>query len=267
MKIPVRKMIHPIVRRLALGSQPFKVIQENRPITAPGKPIIYAANHSAFPDGPVMSAVVPHWALLFAGKQRLDLAGKLFFWLNGTIWVNRGEKADMKRAKERLIRSLLAGKDLIWFPEATWNVTEAQPMLPMRWGIIEAARRAKAQIVPVGLHYDRQRMELRIRWGDAIDAGQMEDKAAGIRALRDRLAAMRWEFWEGEGIASRADLDLDEARRKLRGVYEEYKALRAADEQAAIFRPYPSLEDVFPDENKLRLNRENAFLFSKRIHD
>ena len=267
MKMTARKLIHPIVRQLALHAQPFEVVQENRPITAPNKPIIYAANHSFYPDGPVMSAVVPYWALLFAGKQRLDLAGKLFFWLNGTIWVDRGEKTDMKRAKETIIRCLQAGKDLIWFPEATWNVTESQLMLPMRWGIIEAARRAKAQIVPVALHYDRQRMELRIRWGDAIDDGQLEDKAAGIRALRDRLAAMRWEFWEREGIASRADLDVDEVRRRMTAVYEEYKSLSVADEQAAIFHPCPSREDVFPDENRLRLNKENAFLFSKRIHE
>ena len=79
MKLSVRKLLHPIVCRLALRSQPFRVIQENRPAIASDRPHIYAANHTAFPDGPVMSAVVPYWALLFAGKQRLDLAGKLFF--------------------------------------------------------------------------------------------------------------------------------------------------------------------------------------------
>ena len=267
MKMTARKLIHPIVRQLALHAQPFEVVQENRPITAPNKPIIYAANHSFYPDGPVMSAVVPHWSLLLAGKQRLNLAGKLFFWLNGTIWVNRKDKTDMKRAKETIIRCLQAGKDLIWFPEATWNVTESQLMLPMRWGIIEAAHKADAQIVPVALHYDRERMEVHIRWGDTMDGRQLEDKAAGIRDLRDKLAALRWEFWERDGVTSRADLDIDEARRKNSSIYTEYMPLSIADEQSAIFQPCPLRETVFPAEDRLRLNNETAFLFSKKIHD
>ena len=263
--LSIRKLIHPFVQCLALNSQPFHVIQENAPVFNPTKPIIYAANHSSFPDGPVMSSIVPRWTMLFAGKQRLDLAGKLFFFLNGTIWVDRKDKMDMNLAKDTIIQSLRKGNDLIWFPEATWNVTENLPMLPMRWGIIEVARRADAQIIPTALHYDRERMELHIRWGKSMEGVRLQDNASGIRILRDTIASMRWEFWERNEAVSRANLDVDECRRKMKTVYEEYKSLSIEDEQATVFCPYPTQEAVFADVYKLQPRKDTAFLFNKRI--
>ena len=267
MNTRIRKLIHPLLSRAALKSQPFQVIQENEPIAEPNKPVIYAVNHSAFPDGPVMSAVVPKWALLLAGRQSLDFSGKLFFLLNGTLWVDRQDKADMRRAKDQIIQRLRGGNDLIWFPEATWNVTESQLMLPMRWGIIDAARKANAQIIPTVLHYDRERMEVHIRWGPAMDGKQLVDKATGIRDLRDTLATMRWEFWERNGTVSRQELNIASCRSELKAIIDEYLPLNADNEQAVIFRPYPLQETVFAAINKIQPNIENAFLFRKDIHN
>ena len=48
----------------------------------------------------------------------------------------------------------------MWFPEGTWIL-----ILPMKWGIIDVAIWAGAQIVPTVLNYDRETMICSVRFG------------------------------------------------------------------------------------------------------
>ncbi len=258
----IRALIHPLVKYAALAAQPYKVIEENTAYIEPSLPVIFAANHSEYPDGPVMSAIVPEHALLFAGKQRLNLSGKLFFFLNGTIWVDRMDKSSMSSAKTQLVNTLISGKNVIWFPEATWNITQSLPMLPMKWGIITAAREANAQIVPVALHYDRKNMVVRVRWGSPIFGSDLYDNSSGIELLRDTLASMRWFFWETGPVLCRSEIDILELQALSEAPMQEYQLLSAEYEQSVIFHPFLSAKEVFPN---IYAKRENAFLFRKDL--
>ena len=59
-------------------------------------------------------------------------------------------------AKAKILFYLRHGQSILWFPEGTWNLTDNLLMLPMRWGIIETADKAQAQIVPMAIQYDRK---------------------------------------------------------------------------------------------------------------
>lgn len=52
-------------------------------------PLIYAFNHTNSADMPMACRVVKEHCKVLIGKQRLFFSDKLFFWLNGAIWVDR----------------------------------------------------------------------------------------------------------------------------------------------------------------------------------
>ncbi len=147
------------------------------------------------------------------------------------------------------------------FPEGTWNLTENQLMLPMKWGIIDIAKETGAQIVPVVLEYDRESKRCFVRFGEAMLFSAEDSKAEAITALRDAMATMRWELWERKGLFPRAELDLEAERKKLFYSVEEYPPIDWEYESSCIYHPYPQVETIPPS---LIPKRENAFLFRER---
>jgi len=198
------------------------------------------------------------------GKQRLGLSDWLYFVLNGVIFVDRKDKADMAASKDAMLAYLNQKQPLIIFPEGTRNLTENQLMMTMKWGIIDVAKKADAQIVPIVLEYDRESKKCYVRFGESITFALDVNKAAAIGRLRDAMATMRWEFWEWKGIFSRATMDVDEERQKLFYSVEEYPPIDWEYESSCIYHPYTEPEDIFAHLDKLTPCRENAFLFRKR---
>lgn len=79
----------------------------------PGKPIIFAANHFAFPDIPVVLRTTKRRSYILAGQQKLSFVDWIFFALNGTIWVDRKDKADMAASKDGIVARLNVGQSVL----------------------------------------------------------------------------------------------------------------------------------------------------------
>ena len=84
----------------------------------------------------------------------------------------------------------------MWFPEGTWNLSNNLLMLPMRWGIIETASMADAQIIPMALMYDREKKECYAKFSQPLYGEQLADFWNGIQSLRDAVATLRYELME-----------------------------------------------------------------------
>ena len=72
-----------------------------------------------------------------------------------------------------------------------------------------------------------------------------DSKAETITALCDTMVAMRWAFWERNGLFSREELDLDAERQKLFYSVEEYPPIDWAYESSCIYHPHTEPEDVW----------------------
>lgn len=193
-----------------------EVVSDCEPIL--GKPIIFAANHSAFQDTPIMLRVTKRRSYIFSGKQNLAFIDWVFFVLNGTIWVDRKSKEDMAASKDAVLEYLAKGQSILWFPEGTWNLTPSQLMMPMKWGIIDMARQAGAQIIPAALDYDREKNTCRVKFGAPMVGGALENKAEAIRNLRDTMATLRWDLMCNQPIVHRGgDKRPPNAKRSIPG--------------------------------------------------
>ena len=184
--------------------------------------------------------------------------------LYGVIFVDRKDKEDMAASKHAMSAYLNKGRSIVMFPEGTWNLTENQLMLPMKWGIIDIAKETGAQIVPTVLEYDREQKKCFVRFGTPMIFSPEDSKAEAIVALRDTMASMRWKFWERKGTFRRADFDVEAERKKLFYSVAEYPPIDWEYESSCIYHPYTISEDAFSHLNQLISCRENAFLFRNR---
>lgn len=258
--IRLRDALYPLLIFLTGTKVRYRVEKVNACQPIPGKPIIFAANHSAFQDTPIMLRVTGRRSYIFSGRQNLAFIDWIFFVLNGTIWVDRKSKEDMAASKDAVLEYLAKGQSILWFPEGTWNLTPAQLMMPMKWGIIDITRTAEAQIIPVALDYDREKNLCRVKFGAPLAGDCLENKARAIRDLRDTMATLRWDLMCHQPLLHRGDITPVQLQKEMYRVIDEYPPLDWEYESSCIYHPQPGVEIV---PSGLVPRRENAFLLRK----
>lgn len=232
----IRQLIHPLVIQLTKLRIRHRIIIQSESSVTISAPVIYAVNHTNCADIPITCRVIRRHAWVLIGKQRLPATDQLFFLLNGAIWVDRKDQQDRHRSKEKIQNHLQSGKSLIWFPEATWNLSDNLLMLPMRWGIIECAQKSHVPIIPIALDYTADRLHCTARIGKPFNPDGMS-LADGIRILRDRMAELRWALWEQKDIMQRNLLNPIAERKIIMKAVEEYPSFDLEYEQSIIFYP------------------------------
>lgn len=97
--IKARDMLYPLLMCLTKTKVRYQVHVLNACVCLPGKPVIFTANHSAFPDTPIMLRVTGRRSYILGGLQKLPFSDWLFVALNGMVWVDRKSREDMAAAK------------------------------------------------------------------------------------------------------------------------------------------------------------------------
>ena len=262
----IRSKIYPVTMLLSQTKVKYKIVSENTYSPIANKPIIFACNHSAFPDIPLALRAVQKHCYTLIGKQNLAFADRVFFFLSGVIWVDRKSKENTGFTKECLVEYLRKGKSILWFPEATWNLTDNLLMLPMRWGIIEVAKRANAQIIPMSLEYERETKKCSVRFGEPLDSQSFTSKAQGIECLRNSLATLRWDAISNNK-ETRESICIEEEQKELFQAVLDYPPLDWNYEKSCIYN-LPNVIDrkvAFSHLEHIKPNKNNAFLFDKRL--
>lgn len=72
--------------------------------------VIYAVNHSCVHDIPIAIQVIKKHFYLLMGKQDLEVIDRIFFNLNGTVWVDRKNRDNRRKAVSKMKNLLRGGK-------------------------------------------------------------------------------------------------------------------------------------------------------------
>ena len=86
-----RKLLHPFLLKSVKDRIYLNVNLLNSMLNIKGNKI-FAVNHSCVLDAPVASTVIKEHFYFLVGKQSLDFIDRLFFFLNGVIYVDRKDK-------------------------------------------------------------------------------------------------------------------------------------------------------------------------------
>lgn len=262
-QVNLRKILHPIMLGLASTKVKYKIVKENKFIGVANRPIIFAVNHSNSQDIPIACKAIKKHGYLLIGKQPLEFLDELFFKLNGVVFVDRKDKEDTKLSKDAMVSYLKNGVNMIMFPEGTWNMTDQQLIMNMKWGIIDIAKESNAQIIPVILDYDKNKKKCHVKFGDSMLVDEKTNKKDAIEELRDRMASLRWSFIDESILHKREDLDIDALRKGIHDEIYEYPKLDYEYEKSVVYNPVPPAEEVFAPIKKLGIRKNTAFMYGK----
>lgn len=213
---------------------------------------------------------------------------------SGLILVSKIEKDVENRinAKLDMIKILLKGHSIWYFPEGTWNLSPNKLHLPMSYGFLEIAKKAQKPVVPVVMECsydtstDKERItELQIKYGQPIIVNSNDSLIKKLEEYEKCISTMRWQLFEKKGLFNRNNItnwdyinylkgnfknlelgkkNLDLERRRIRGAENEfYKSHHIND---IPFNEKGELQQLdFLDSLNLIPNHNNAFLFNKRL--
>jgi len=226
-----RKAIHPLLLKAMPGRRDFRIEMLNSMPEVEGNKL-FAINHSCANDGPVASEVIKEHFYILVGKQRLEFIDRIFFLLNGVVYVDRKSRKNKGKSLKRMIKILESGKSLLMCPEGTWNMTPSKPMLPLNWGIIELAKQTGVPIIPLILEYHPDCCYA--KYGDAIYIDDDADKLEEIEKLEDAMATLKWDIWEMFPTEHRSDKMQAEFGETMHKRVEAYPKLNLQYEMSVV---------------------------------
>lgn len=209
----------------------------------PAGAVIFAHTHQGVLDNFVwMPEVEKHCLILHGqGVSKLLLLSQT---IDGLVLVKKGDKKNNNNAKLDMIRILLEGHSITYFPESTWNLSPNKLHLPLSFGIIDTAKKAKVPIIPV-VHeftYDTSTekenvTKIHSKFGEPIYVDDNDDLLEKLHEYEECISTMRYEMIEAKGLFKRSELTNFDYINYLKGNYKNIKfaGLDINDERKHIY--------------------------------
>lgn len=227
----IRKLIHPLLLRAMPGRRNFPIELLNAMPKVEGNKL-FVINHSCVLDGPVSGEVIREHVYYLVGKQSLELLDRIFFFLNGVVYVDRKSKKSKRQACGNMLKLLREGKNLLICPEGTWNLTPSKPLLPLNWGCIELAKQTGVPLIPLILEYCTDCCY--VKYGDPIYIDGEMNKQTGVEQLEEAMATLKWEIWEMFPVQKGTDEMKAEFEEMVRRRVAEYPKFNFVYEMSVV---------------------------------
>ena len=238
---------------------------------------IFAYTHQGMLDNFIWIPFVDkHCPILHgAGVNKLLLLSQLN---TGLILVKKGDKENNMNAKLDMIKLLLTDHSITYFPEGTWNLSPNKLHLPMSYGFLDTARKAKVPVIPC-VHeftYDpdsskEKILKIHTRYGTPIYVNENDNLLEKLEEYKEKISSIRYELIEEKGIFRRKDINNLEYINFLKGNYKnlkmaqldldkERKYIYGSDDE---FYKFFHINEVPFDENNNLLDTEENIRLKK----
>ncbi|MGI6329945.1 MAG: 1-acyl-sn-glycerol-3-phosphate acyltransferase [Bacilli bacterium] len=271
-----RKSIHWLILNIykiknKLGGFQCDLLKDER--TKTNRPLIFAITHVGKYDIEVVSeAIKDHYYLLSGDFEHIQgIIDAPFLGINGVLYFNEMVKEDRALVSKKMVELLNKGGNIMYFIEGTWNLTPNLPLIPCYWGIVDVAKKGKAMVVPVAAEQYGKTFKVNI--GKNFDMNlygdTLEEKTKAITDLKDTLATLKWEIWESMPLQKRKELRGDEWDKYVSKRFKEWPYFNKDYIERLTFKPKNVLshEEVYAPIKALTPNKNNAFLYNKRLKD
>ena len=262
-RIPLHNFFHnrlaPVIRVLRkMRRQKLVILGDKRQL---GKsPVIYTVTHIGGNDVEIAFEAIKEPAWLFLGdpKELYCNFDGLMLALNGVICVETRDKFDRQIARRKAVELLKKGGNLIIYPEGAWNISDNLPVLPIYAGALEMAVEAQADIVPVAIEVYGNTYYVNIGNNLSWMEINLTEKSEVALQLRDRMATLKWDEFETQGIHSRESIP-NGYRREFVDRIMNAKATSYAEQDVydCMYRPkgVTEPEEVFRAIKNLHLDK------------
>lgn len=172
--------------------------------------IIFALTHIGKWDFEIVNEQIKEQFFVIAADfmHMYGTVSGFFMRLNGVIYVDEESKEDKSNTKDIMIKLLQTGKNVMIFPEGTWNLSENEIVCDIAYGTADAAISANAVIVPIAV--EQYGKHFVICSGNVLDPIRLQISKHNLTMLlRDEMASLKWKIWERKGIIHRNTLSID----------------------------------------------------------
>lgn len=271
-----------MLNRKLIDKQKCEILSDKQ--TYSDRPVIYAITHIGKFDYQIITEALDEHTYAFAGDPE-EMYGTFdgkFMETEGVIWCDTEDYFDRYIAQETAVALLKRGTSLMIYPEGIWNITSNLLMLPLFPGVIKIAQEAEVDIVPVAIEQYGNKFYIRIEENMVIDNSDTNDKEyieQKRQELRNILAKSKLDIIRTMPQEIRStlkdydDLEKEFQEKRLNEWVDKDKktfytlekihsrTFREKDKQTGLFLDSP--EEAFSYFGKLKINKNNAFLFRK----
>lgn len=189
----------------------------------PDGPVIFAHTHQGILDNFSWIPVTPKHAIIFHSNvvKKFLIALQLN---TGLILINKGDAQSRKNAKLDMIKLLLNGHSIAFFPESAWNLSPNKLHLPMNFGFIDIAKKTGTPIVPVVDEYtydssaEKERIKrIHIRFGKPIRVMRTDSLKEKLEEYQEAISTIRWSLLEEKGVFIRNEVNNSEYMNFIKG--------------------------------------------------
>jgi len=273
MSLKSRKRLFPILKTIITIRNKFngyKISCIGNKSVYSKMPKIYAITHIGKLDiETVVTYINEHFVLLSGDFEDIYRSAEgTFLLINGCIFVRKDDAEDRHLSKEKIIGTLKAGGNIMWFPEGVWNLSPNLPVLPMPYGIIDAATKGNAVIIPIAIEqYDN---EFIVNIGANFYFDHDSNLIDEIARLRDIMATLKYEIWESVAQMRQSELPpyMEMEKDFLNKRFDQW-TLPREKVFGWVFKPKSivNFNEAFDHLSDIQPSCDNAFLFNKRNHN
>lgn len=233
----------------------------------PNETAIFAHTHQGILDNFVWIPNLKRHCLFLHGAEVNKLL--LLCQLNtGLILVKKEDRENNLNAKLDMVKLLLEGHSITYFPEGTWNLSPNKLHLPIRYGFLDISRKANIPIVPVVHEYtydvttQKEKVtKIHTRYGKPIRITLEDNINDKLNEYQESISTMRFELIEEKGLFRREDISNFDYINFLKGSYKNLK-LGKLDWAKEIRNIYGANDDfyLFHHVNDIPFNENGDFL-------
>ena len=288
--ITLKQFIRPLLRRIlkiqrVLKGQTVEFLNGEIPKTE--RPIVFAVSHIGKYDFEIVNEFIKEHFHVIA-SDFMNMSGNingLFMELNGVIFMDIDSKEDRENSRKMMLKVLEQGDNMMIFPEGTWNLSENEIIRDIHFGAADVALAKNAVIVPIAIeqygkrfvinvgemynpnenlctHEDKDYCELDDK-NDIERKIKLDIKVEATQDLRDRLATLKFEIWENEGVDCRTSIPYDYWNKFIKERCEEWPGY-SMDEQIrnGCFPPKKrEYHEMLEQMSIMHIYEKNEFLF------
>lgn len=272
--IELRKKLHKLMNEIVNIEkiiENFSInIIEDESIKA-SKPRIYAVTHiGRFDIEAIIQAAKEAAYFVWGDPGNLYRSPEiLFINMVGAIFVDTNDKEDRHISLETMVKILKQEGNIIIYPEGAWNITENEIVMKLYTGVIEAAIRGNADIIPVAIEKDDSN-KYYVKLGKNIDSSTMsiENKREEADNLRSIMASLKWDIWKylekKNGITKRSELPWNASEQYKNSIMKDSGndyTVEEIERTRFIDKSEITPEEAFKHLTQIKVTKENAFLF------
>lgn len=299
--IKIRKIFSPFLRAIYKSQSEYKLVVDHREKlekTKVGK--IYILNHRQSDDIVLGVNAIKDSGYVLFGNDNLafETVNGLGLWAHGMIRLDRQDEFSRMSIPDKMKFVLQNGGNVIVYAEGYWNLvddgksdekhladghkSENWLMQDINIGALKVAQELGAQVVPTLLHYDEvgekrcyTRREGAITISKTDDIFEKKQEVldvmnSSLYKMMDKYSYYKRKFLEKDGVTLKEQWDklvkeliaacdikqigyeLDMANEKLIG-------------KAKVVKPVTTFEDTHEFLYKLKINKNNEFLFDQNL--